>query len=363
MTEILLTITQALQLVAIAPCIFVIAFLLCSAKSDGDNVVPIFYFLTLACTFIIPLLPIFGDIGESTQVKGLLLMGASMNVAASFLLVIQFLEGRIPAWPYWGILLLPLLGGGGFIYVTLFSTEVCLDKTCYPTESLRMLYNVFSASLIFLLLVLLFARSTARIAVDDVDRKHKYWLILSLVGLNVFVILIDLLSLAQKITPGNALLTLTGIRIAFIYLVLTSIFRVFYDIFDIELMAASSTNAAKALRNPEADKQMVERLKALLEQQQIYREMGLSREGLAKKLHMSEHQASRIINTYFHKNFNELINEYRIREAKARLTAEDVPVTTIAFEVGFNSIASFNRVFKEMAGSSPTEFRAAQKRT
>ncbi len=33
-------------------------------------------------------------------------------------------------------------------------------------------------------------------------------------------------------------------------------------------------------------------------------------------------------------------------------------VTQIASDVGFNSLASFNRVFKQIAGQSPTEYRA-----
>ncbi len=36
-----------------------------------------------------------------------------------------------------------------------------------------------------------------------------------------------------------------------------------------------------------------------------------------------------------------------------------MPVTQIAFDVGFNSLASFNRVFKETTGQSPTEYRAS----
>ncbi len=354
MNEILLTITQALQLVALAPCIFVIAFLLCSARKNGDNVVPILYFLSLANYFIIPLLSIFGSEVENVYVKGMLQLAASTNVAFSFLLVIQFLQGRIPPLKYWLILTIPLIGGSPFIYASTFATEVCLDgQSCYAVESLRTLYNIFGSALIFLMLVLQFSRSSARIAFDDVDRTHKYWLIIALVLLNLVLLIIDLLLVASRVSPDNALFSLTLLRIAFIYLVLTSIFRVFYDLFDIELMGETKSVG----RNPELDKQMIERIHALLGRDHIYRQMGLSRESLAKQLNISEQQVSRIVNTYFGKNFNELINEHRIREAKDRLLTEDTQVTVIAFDVGFSSIASFNRVFREMVGSSPTEFR------
>ena len=44
-------------------------------------------------------------------------------------------------------------------------------------------------------------------------------------------------------------------------------------------------------------------------------------------------------------------------EAKARLAAETTPVTVIAFEVGFSSIPSFNRVFRQFCDMSPSEWR------
>lgn len=358
MNEILLTITQALQLVALAPSIFVIAFLLFSSRRNGDNVVPILYFLTLSCSFILPLLPIFGAAGNQLA-QGALMVGESLTVAFSFLLIIQFLRGSIPPLLYWMILAIPLVGGSPFIYISMLTDEVCLSATnsCLMTGDLFVLYKIISSALIFLLLVFQFARSTARIAVDDVDRAHKYWLIIALIVLSLFILLVDLLVLSEQVAPADAQFIVTVIRIGFIYLVLTSIFRLFYDLFDIRLLE-SSNDKQRAVRDPEQDKKLVKDIRELMEGRHLYREMGLTREGLAKKLNITEHTVSRIVNTYFGKNFNEMVNDYRIREAKDRLLQEDTQITVIAFEVGFSSIASFNRVFKELAGSSPTAFRA-----
>jgi AraC-like DNA-binding protein len=110
--------------------------------------------------------------------------------------------------------------------------------------------------------------------------------------------------------------------------------------------------------NPERDMALAEDVKKLLAQEKIYRTMELSREMLAKKLAVTENRLSRVINHYFSQNFNMLVNQYRIEEAKERLLREETAVTTIAFEVGFNSIPSFNRVFKQATGISPSEFRS-----
>ncbi|MBV8939741.1 MAG: helix-turn-helix transcriptional regulator [Alphaproteobacteria bacterium] len=184
---------------------------------------------------------------------------------------------------------------------------------------------------------------------------------LALVGLHLAVAALDLLLVGGLISAPNRLLAATVIRIAFIYLVLTSIFRVFYDLFDIEFApaATSSTNPDKVHAE---DRLVVERIRNLLEHDRLYREMGLTRAALAQKLGISEQKASRIVNAYFRKNFSELINSFRVDEAKHRLVGEDTAITVIAFEVGFNSIGSFNRVFKELAGVSPSEFRALHKK-
>lgn len=357
MDSVLLTISQALQLVALAPCLFVIAFLLCTSRKSSVNAVPIAYFLALSCSFMIPLLGIFGSFSEDKRLYGALLLGESLTSPLSFLLVVQFLLGRVPSPIYWLILALPLIGGSPFIFASISAVDVCLDSAnCYSTDSLRTLYNVFSSALIFLLLVYKLSLAHVRIDINDTERAHKYWLILALIGTNLLLTGFDLLSLTDTIKPSDHLLASTLIRIAFIYLVLTSVFRVFYELFDIEL--ANPYQNAPNSKFADLDKTLVERLTQLMENDHLYREMGLTRKTLAEKLGISKQQTSRIINAYFRKNFNEFINSYRIREAKERLLDEEnTSVTVIAFEVGFNSIASFNRVFKEMATVSPSDYR------
>lgn len=355
MNDILLTISQALQLVAIAPCLFVIAFLLATGRRSVESILPSLYFVALICCFMLPLLPLLGPLGKEPWLQGTLLMGENLSIAFGFLLVLQFLLGAVPPAPYWLILALPVVGGSPFVYAMLSANEACLgQENCYSTAHMRTLFNVFSIALVFLLLIYKLSVSAARIAIEDEDRKHKYWLIIAIVMLNLVIAVLDLLLVAEKLPEDEVLLSSTIIRITFIYLMLTSIFAVFYELFGDESEETTP-------RSQEADKALVERVTSLLQEERIYREMGLTRKGLADRLGISEHRVSRIINAYFRKNFNELINTYRMEEAKRRLSAEDSAITVIAFEVGFNSIASFNRVFKELAGISPSEYRNKNK--
>ncbi|HEY5560434.1 MAG TPA: AraC family transcriptional regulator [Clostridiaceae bacterium] len=57
------------------------------------------------------------------------------------------------------------------------------------------------------------------------------------------------------------------------------------------------------------------------------------------------------------KNFIDFLNELRIMNACSLLSTTELPVTQIAYDVGFRSYSSFSRVFKLFKGISPSEFR------
>jgi AraC-like DNA-binding protein/ligand-binding sensor protein len=56
-------------------------------------------------------------------------------------------------------------------------------------------------------------------------------------------------------------------------------------------------------------------------------------------------------------NFTDYLSRIRIERAKNLLLNPNLRVSEIAFEVGFQSLTHFNRVFKHTAGQSPTHYR------
>jgi AraC-like DNA-binding protein len=81
---------------------------------------------------------------------------------------------------------------------------------------------------------------------------------------------------------------------------------------------------------------------------------------LANQLDLHSHNLSRLINSHFHQNFYEFVNKYRIDEFK-RLAADPknkhYSLLGLALDSGFNSKASFNRIFKNYTGQTPSQFR------
>lgn len=130
---------------------------------------------------------------------------------------------------------------------------------------------------------------------------------------------------------------------------------------------ADPAPAAAADRSPDvpvaaADRPAYEKLMRLMAEG-AYREEGLSVAALAEKVGIPEHHLRRIINGELgFRNFTAFLNSYRIEDAKSRLADLVLArrqVLQIALDVGFASIAPFNRAFKEATGKTPTEFRRA----
>jgi len=57
-------------------------------------------------------------------------------------------------------------------------------------------------------------------------------------------------------------------------------------------------------------------------------------------------------------NFTDYLSRVRIEKSKNLLLNPNLRISEIAFEVGFQSLTHFNRVFKKVLGQSPTEYRA-----
>ena len=102
-------------------------------------------------------------------------------------------------------------------------------------------------------------------------------------------------------------------------------------------------------------------LQRALESDRVYLEEGLTIGVLARRLDTSEHVLRRVINRGLgHRNFNDFLHTWRIREACEELARPEqarLPVLSIAMKVGYGSIGAFNRAFKARIGMTPTDFR------
>jgi AraC-like DNA-binding protein len=106
-----------------------------------------------------------------------------------------------------------------------------------------------------------------------------------------------------------------------------------------------------------SDALIVETIDTLMHQKQLFRDPDLTLNRLARKSGIPSRQISTAINRVFGRNVSQVVNEYRIKEAKRLLALSDMPVTGIIFESGFQTKSNFNREFLRVAGMNPSDYR------
>jgi AraC-like DNA-binding protein len=110
------------------------------------------------------------------------------------------------------------------------------------------------------------------------------------------------------------------------------------------------------------DAPLIDALNNLMSQDLAYTNHDLRIADLAATLKVPEYHLRRTINRSLgYQNFNQFINRYRVEEAARRLVNEPrVPVLTIALDVGFRSISSFNAAFRAHYEKTPTDYRKSR---
>lgn len=90
-------------------------------------------------------------------------------------------------------------------------------------------------------------------------------------------------------------------------------------------------------------------------------EPGLTVAKLAAQLGTQEHKLRKRLNSELgFRNFRDFLHQHRIREACKRLEAPDadsVSILSLSIDLGYRSLATFNRAFKTITGVNPSEYR------
>lgn len=120
------------------------------------------------------------------------------------------------------------------------------------------------------------------------------------------------------------------------------------------------------LENPQKERfdedelsQWKTKILTLMHDDQLYLQPELTLSDIAIRLKTNISVLSGVVNNAFGKNFNDFVNEYRVKEFQKRVLLpenKNITLLGIAFDCGFNSKATFNRSFKKFTGKSPKEF-------
>jgi transcriptional regulator GlxA family with amidase domain len=87
----------------------------------------------------------------------------------------------------------------------------------------------------------------------------------------------------------------------------------------------------------------------------------ITREELAEEAGMSPDHLGKMFKQYTDVKISDYINQKRVEHAAQQLRDTQLKIIDIAFNVGFGSLRSFNQVFRDMMGDSPSNYRKKNK--
>ena len=239
-------------------------------------------------------------------------------------------------------------------------TALLQSQVMSPTEDF-VIHFLKNAFVIFYLII----SAHFIIKAEVVGRKNKSWLIFFLVAFVIVEIIqilhfIDLMTRTYNTVIYNTTSTIWCIiAIATMYKVLQNPLILLNDEdFENQPIGKKSIQQ-KEIINPEFDELVIKIKEEFIDRKMFFNpELNLQKASI--ELSNSSKKVSQVINEHFKMSFSDFLNFHRIEEAKVRLANPEEASKTIieiAYEVGFNSKATFNRAFTKFVGQSPTQYK------
>jgi AraC-like DNA-binding protein len=348
MEQLRFDIPEMLSLIGLTQCVYVLVYMLFRAGDLRRAALPFVYFFVLGGAFFLDFAQRF--IGDMTPRYNELQWAAwVMGPPLSVLLMIQIAQiTRIPAlFNFTVLLLVPAAYGAAYIAADR-AAGCALLPGCPEFRDALAVGGLIAGALSMLTIWL--NRGMMEGLTAQKAGKDRYWLILMLVLVNLCFLAVTLLALTSVVSYGDVRIIHTGLGLGLVYLSGTSLFRIYP-----QAMTIVEPRARGEMSADEAG--MAKKIEALLNVDKVYHEPGYNRADLARELKITESAVSRIINLHFGKSLPQILNERRVADARRMLAETDAPIKVIATESGFNSLASFNRIFRDATGKAPSAYR------
>lgn len=342
---------EMLSLIGLVQVIYVLVYMGFRAGNVKAAALPFLYFLVLGCGFFADFA--FESIGKNFANYDLLQwMFWFAGPPLSVLLILQIARGgQLPHGKELWVAVLPLLAFLAALGPASADNDCRFPGECQALRDWLMVTGLVAGTAS---MGMVWHNRHLLTEVSKQKTGHeRYWVILTLVFTNLFFLGFMLVA-GLPSQSGHAAMTVRSVVGIFLaYLAGTSLFRIYPQAVPFRARAEELTDK---------DKETVEKIRNLIDLQKVYHEPAYNRSDLARELNLSEGAVSRVVNIAYGRTLPQLINERRVEDAKRLLAETDATIRVVAEEVGFNSLASFNRVFKEIAGCNPSDFRQGVKK-
>jgi AraC-like DNA-binding protein len=341
-----------LSVTGLVQSVWVLVYVLLRVRQWRQAALSIAYFFFLALAFALQFALRLEDYAHDIRMA--LWAARAMLPPLAYLLVLQVvrLVDLPPARHFLVLLALPLTVALSYVLIVTGDVSCASDLTaCAPAVDIFQWCGAVAGGLC--LLPLWLHRGIFTELWHSKPGRERYWLVMTLLTTTIFSLCVSFMLSGKYLSTGQADALQTVFGMAFAYLATTTLFRVYPA--PVQLNASPRGQRA-ALSEDET--LLGEKIRQLMTLEKVYHEQAFSRADLARELGASESTVSKVINSVFACSFPKLLNDYRVEDAKRMLQDPEIAIQVVAFEVGFNSLASFNRVFREIAGETPSSFRA-----
>ena len=342
------TIPEIVSLIGLAQCVYVLVYIFLRSGDMARAMLPIIYFGVLACGFFLDFAAQF--IGSATDYYEILQWLAWFSgPPLSVLLLVQIAQiGTVPPLKNYAVLL--LIPAALFAAVAGAKTydECIIPAPCDVLNEWLVVCGLL-AGLLSMILIWNHRSLIDPLRIEKSGRD-RYWLVVTLIAVNLLFLAAMLLGASFIIPPESLVLIRNFLGLGFVYLAGTSLFRIY------PRAVRLVDRAAKGM--DDEDRVLAGRINDLIDMQKIYHEAAYSRADMARELGVPESAISKVVSLHYGKTLPQVLNERRVDDAKRMLSQTEAQIAVIATESGFNSLASFNRVFREITGMTPSAYRA-----
>jgi AraC-like DNA-binding protein len=114
---------------------------------------------------------------------------------------------------------------------------------------------------------------------------------------------------------------------------------------------------AKKIDEQEVDS-LIDKLNVLMKGEELYKNTNVKLLDVAKKLQVTTHKLSQLLNDNIGKSFASFLNDYRVEESKRLLREQHkFTIESVGFEAGFSSKSNFYATFKKVVGKTPIQYQ------
>ncbi|GMQ58687.1 AraC family transcriptional regulator [Vallitalea sediminicola] len=137
-------------------------------------------------------------------------------------------------------------------------------------------------------------------------------------------------------------------------------YEIFIKGYIYQMIAILIRNDNLRLYEPTIKENELIEINPLLKYIELHYKENITLDEAATMMNKSYYHFSRFFKKATGRNFKEYIDFVRVCEAEKLLLSKNMNISQIAYEVGYNNVSSFNRVYKRIRGYSPSKIKKAK---